>query len=179
MSQLLALRIKLNLTQEELAARAGLSVRTIQRIEAGVSPRGYTLKALAKALAVSENELLPQAPPAPPLDLSLLKFINFASLPGTLLPPLNIVLPLIVMLAKKQVNPITRQLISIQIIWIIVAAIIFFLGIFIRKWLGLENAFTPLLLLFLFLCNSFIILRNAFALDKKQELAIKLKFNIV
>ena len=47
------LRLKKGITQEELAARTELSVRTIQRIESGeVDPRAYTLQAIAEALEV-------------------------------------------------------------------------------------------------------------------------------
>ena len=41
------LREEKNLTQTELAEKSGLSLRTIQRTEAGNVPKGYTLKALA------------------------------------------------------------------------------------------------------------------------------------
>ena len=58
MSILLELREKLNLTQEELADKANISVRTIQRIEAGTKPKGFTLEALSNALGVSKNVLL-------------------------------------------------------------------------------------------------------------------------
>jgi|PlaIllAssembly_1097288.scaffolds.fasta_scaffold113406_1 transcriptional regulator with XRE-family HTH domain len=47
------LRIKKGLTQEELAEKTELSVRTIQRIENGeVDPRSFTLQMIAKALNV-------------------------------------------------------------------------------------------------------------------------------
>ena len=52
------LREERNLTQAELAEKSGLSLRTIQRIEAGTEPKGYTLKTLASSLNVSESELL-------------------------------------------------------------------------------------------------------------------------
>jgi transcriptional regulator with XRE-family HTH domain len=46
-----ALRKQKGLTQEELIEKCNVSVRTIQRIEAGeVTPRSYTLKAILKAL---------------------------------------------------------------------------------------------------------------------------------
>jgi transcriptional regulator with XRE-family HTH domain len=52
------LRIKKGLTQEELAERTNLSVRTIQRIESGdVDPRTYTLNLLAEALDVELETL--------------------------------------------------------------------------------------------------------------------------
>jgi len=59
------LRLKKGITQEDLAAKTDISVRTIQRIESGdVDPRAYTLQTIAAALEVdfavlanSEGEL--------------------------------------------------------------------------------------------------------------------------
>ncbi len=58
MSKLKENREKLNLTQEELSDKSGISVRTIQRIESGNEPKGHTLKILAKTLEITENELI-------------------------------------------------------------------------------------------------------------------------
>jgi len=58
MSILKVFREKQNLTQEELSKKSGISARTIQRIEKGKEPKGYTLRVLAKALMIEENELL-------------------------------------------------------------------------------------------------------------------------
>jgi transcriptional regulator with XRE-family HTH domain len=47
------LRQKKGLTQEDLAAKTDISIRTIQRIESGeVDPRAYTLQSIAAALEV-------------------------------------------------------------------------------------------------------------------------------
>src|SRR5258705_7442761 len=52
------IRLKKGLTQEELAAKTGISARTIQRIEQGkVSPRSYSLQILADALEVKFEQL--------------------------------------------------------------------------------------------------------------------------
>jgi len=52
------LRTKKGITQEDLAAKTDISVRTIQRIENGeVDPRAYTLQSIAAALEV-EFEVL-------------------------------------------------------------------------------------------------------------------------
>ena len=49
--RILALRQEKGLTQEELVAQCNISVRTIQRIEAGeVTPRTYTVKTILSAL---------------------------------------------------------------------------------------------------------------------------------
>ena len=79
MSKLLALRQKLNLTQEELFEKTGISVRTIQRIEAGTAPKGYTLKALAKGLGVSEESLIEKEEAVSPDDTKWLKLINLSA----------------------------------------------------------------------------------------------------
>jgi len=52
------LRKSKGLTQEELAEKAGVTVRTIQRMESNETlPRAYTLKKMAEALEVSLQEL--------------------------------------------------------------------------------------------------------------------------
>lgn len=49
------------MTQETLADLTGLNIRSIQRIEAGdTSPRLFTLKAIADALEINLEELLPE-----------------------------------------------------------------------------------------------------------------------
>jgi len=53
------LRLKKGITQEDLAAKTNLSVRTIQRLENGeVEPRAYTLQSIALALGVDFEELV-------------------------------------------------------------------------------------------------------------------------
>jgi transcriptional regulator with XRE-family HTH domain len=53
-------RRTLGLTQEELAVRSKLSLRTIQRIENGQSiPRMFTLRAIADALGITYGEIDP------------------------------------------------------------------------------------------------------------------------
>lgn len=53
------LRKRKALSQDELAKNAGLSLRTVQRVENGETiPTGETLKRLAAVLEVSPNELL-------------------------------------------------------------------------------------------------------------------------
>lgn len=57
------LRLKKGITQEDLAAKTDISVRTIQRIENGdVDPRAYTLQSIAAALEV-DFEILANSEP--------------------------------------------------------------------------------------------------------------------
>lgn len=179
MLNLIKYREQQNLTQEELAEKSGLSVRTIQRIEAGSTPKGYTLKALAKVLEISEEEFTKKVGEQKYPNIQLLKLINISSLPFTFLPPLNVIVPLLIVFYKKEKHSITKQIITIQIIWSILATIIFMLGVFIRKWFDLNNRLITMIMLGLILCNVFIILRNAIEIDKNGELSIGLNFNML
>ena len=58
MSKLTKYREKLNLTQGELSEKSGVSVRTIQRIEAGATPKGHSLNVLSKVLNASKEQLI-------------------------------------------------------------------------------------------------------------------------
>jgi len=191
MSTLRTLRERHHLTQEELSEQSGVSVRTIQRIESGNAPKGYTLRALAKALNVSEKDLLEPsvqesvaeeavAPPnlsAPTveLDYGKVKIINLSSLPFLVVPLFNIIVPLLLMFAFKIKHPIVKQIISLQILWTIVAPILFLLFIFLK----LGRSFTLAFMVVLALSNVFIILRNAFALDRHHRLSIRLNFSLI
>lgn len=195
MSELKKIREKQNLTQEELAEKSGLSVRTIQRIEAGTEPKGYTLKTLASSLDVSENDLLTPIIPTeefvvenpivekpvlkienePIENLTLIKIINLSSLPLCWFPIANFLPPLLIMLISKQKSPIVKQIISLQIILAIIAPIIFMLVVILK--LGKESVMMTIIALIL--ADIYIILRNAYQLDKKQSLYYKLNFNIL
>lgn len=194
MSELKKIREKQNLTQEELAEKSGLSVRTIQRIEAGTEPKGYTLKTLASSLDVSENDLLATVIPTeeaiaeksvvselpirennPVENLTLIKIINLSSLPLCWCPVANFLPPLLIVLISKQKSQLVKEIISLQIIISIIAPVIFMLVVILK--LGKESVMITLVSLTL--ANVFIILINAYQLDKTQSLYYKLNFNIL
>ena len=179
MSNLKNIREKLNWTQEELTEKSGISVRTIQRIEAGTEPKGQTLKILSKALGVEENELLEKKVALNEMNLSLLKIINLSSLPFTIFPPANIILPLLIMFAKKHFNPLTKQIVSLQILWTISSIILFMLTSFMKNWFSLGSKFSLIVMVFLVLSNVFIILRNTAEIDRKGKLFFRLGFSII
>lgn len=91
------LRLKKGITQEELAEKTEISVRTIQRIESGdVDPRAYTLQSIATALDVDfeilniyEDDIN---------DAETKKWLPLLHLSGLLL---TIIAPIIVWIWKK------------------------------------------------------------------------------
>jgi cbb3-type cytochrome oxidase subunit 3 len=109
------------------------------------------------------------------VNYSLIKIINLSSLLFTLLPPLNIFVPLMLMFGLKQRNSLVRQIISIQMIWTVMAPIVFMLGIFLK----FGKQFTLILMIIIVLSNVFIILRNAAEIDRNKKLYFRLKFSMI
>ena len=201
MSELKKIREEKNLTQEELAEKSGISVRTIQRIEAGTEPKGYTLKTLASTLDISEKDLLipiikteeikieesisiEEIETEKPISTdekveifnsTLIKIINLSSLPFAWFPIANFLPPLLIMIFTKEKSSIVKQIISIQILLAIISPIIFLIVAFLK----LGSASVMITLVGLTLANVFIILRNAYEIDKKQKLRYQLNFNII
>jgi len=166
MSKLQLLREKLHLTQEEVAQRSGISVRTIQRIEAGQVPKGYTLRSLAQTLGVDESDLSSPDTKGESENLLWVKVINLSSLPFSVIPPLNVLVPIAIMLFKKQNSYKIRQLISIQIISTLIAVVLMLIVFILNDWLAVESNVKLLIPLFWILANVIVILRNAIALNK-------------
>ncbi|WP_374364875.1 DUF4870 domain-containing protein [Cloacibacterium sp.] len=83
--------------------------------------------------------------------------------------------PLILSYVLKQKNQLTKQIISLQILWTILAPIIFMLGIFMK----LGNSFTIVLLIVIVLSNIFLVLRNLAEIDRKKRLRYRLNFSMI
>ncbi len=181
LNKLLKYREKLNLTQEELAEKAGVSTRTIQRIEKGTEPKGHTLKVLAKALGVSEDNLKENTSQLETkvIDYQMAKYINLSSIFGIVFPPFNILLPFFITKYKKQANEVNNQIISIQIFYTIIAFVIIVLCLFIPKWFGITRQLFLMSLISFPIFNLFIIVRNTIELDKNKRLYIRLNFSFL
>jgi len=179
MSKLKIVREKQNLTQEELSNSSGISIRTIQRIESGNEPKGQTLKLLANALGVTESELLDNEDSPLKIGSTLIKVINLSSLPFTIIPPANVLVPLLIMFVKKRYDSLAKQIISVQIMWLIFAVIIFMLCSIMKNWFSLGNRFMLIVMILLVLSNVLIILKNAAEIDKRGKLFFCLNFNLI
>ncbi len=172
-----ALREQKHLTQEELANKSGVSIRTIQRIEAGQEPKGHTARVLAKALDIDINTFNKKT--LDDKNFSLVKIINLSSIFVCFIPPLNIILPVIIMYYKKQFNTTTKQIISIQIIWTIITFLMFFISATLKNAFSLSHRLPLWIMISLIIINIYIILKNAAGLDRNQKLTFKLNFNFI
>ncbi|UOQ70391.1 helix-turn-helix domain-containing protein [Hymenobacter cellulosilyticus] len=110
---LLLHRLRLGLTQEQLAERAGVTARTIQRIEATGAAHLTTLTLLATALAIPVQALQTPAPtpksPAPTpvsADRHALVLLQLLPLLGAVVPFANVLAPLFYWLHRRSDDPV-------------------------------------------------------------------------
>lgn len=116
------LRKAKGLSQEALAEKAGLSLRTVQRIEIkNKNPSGETLKRLSAALEVSPNDLMDWEPNENPTYLILMAISPILFVFNSFL---AIIVPLILWLIKKNsikgVKKLGIKILTIEIIWLVV-----------------------------------------------------------
>ena len=109
------------LSQESLAESAGISLRTLQRIEKeNTSPLGDTVNRLATALNVTLDELLEFSLVE---DFNYIRSMHFSVLIVAFLPLGNIILPAIFWLRKKNrikyLSSYAKRLLNFQITWTI------------------------------------------------------------
>ncbi|UBM59492.1 helix-turn-helix domain-containing protein [Marinilongibacter aquaticus] len=170
------LREARNLTQTELAQKSGLSLRTIQRIEAGNIPKGYTLKALAQSLETEAEKLIPVEKQ---LKLDRAKLINLSSLMGLILPFGGVIFPLI--LTNKTNDKINKDLgkriVSVQILIAALLSFSLILSPFIQKELAVDFPLFLIPLLATISLKIFVCVMNGISLNKNNDLHKIMKIN--
>jgi transcriptional regulator with XRE-family HTH domain len=116
------------LTQEELANQAGLSIRTVQRIESGESiPRSFTLKAIAAALGQSYEQLTAQETAilaAPSSDARhFLELFNLSCFSFIVVPWIHFLIPRYLLKKQNELDERAveqgRKIIRQQVYWVI------------------------------------------------------------
>ncbi|MFK7908438.1 MAG: helix-turn-helix domain-containing protein [Chitinophagales bacterium] len=175
-------RKKQGMTQENLASISGISIRTIQRIEKGLSNASpYTMKQLAKALEVEVATLVREKEEETSIEknsVGILKLMNISALTALLLPFGNIIFPLIVFLKNKEdaeVNLQGRKILSFQIVWVLLTFLLLVLGtiLLLSFFEGFRGSQVPVSVPLYFIsaiANAFIVLYIGVTLDKGKPL---------
>jgi transcriptional regulator with XRE-family HTH domain len=119
------LRGKNGFSQEFLAEECKVSLRTIQRIENGITiPHGYTLSKLAMALHVSPDELVDWSKQE---DKGQLNLMNLSALTLIINPFLGTIIPLALWITKRdkieRVDETGKILLNFQITMLILVSI--------------------------------------------------------
>lgn len=178
-NQVKILREKMNMTQNELAERSGLSLRTVQRVEAGSILKGFTLKALSQALSTQPENLIIQSQEH--IDIQRAKKINLSALAGLVIPYGSIIFPAILTYKTKDSKnkELGKSILCVQIIISVIFSALMIIGPFIQKLFSFKfPLFIIPLVLFLAL-KLFIVINNGISLNKIQNLSIKLKTNFI
>lgn len=172
------LREEKNMTQNELAEKSGLSLRTIQRIEAGNILKGFTLKTIAEALeTLPENLIIKKEN----IQIERAKLINLSVLSGLIIPFGSVIFPLI--LTHKTQDSINKelgkQIVSLQIVLSLLLSILMIACPFVQNSLTLKFPLFIIPLIAILSLKLIIVILNGISLNQKQDLAIKLKNNFL
>ncbi|RYD75689.1 MAG: helix-turn-helix domain-containing protein, partial [Sphingobacteriales bacterium] len=119
------LRSQHGFSQDEMAKRAGLSLRTIQRIESGeTEPRGDTLRRIAEVFNLKPEDL---KVPSLERDKYFLPVLNLSALSFLLFPLLGIIVPLVIWVLKREKSTEAdgKRLLNFQITWCLALVIIY------------------------------------------------------
>jgi len=172
------LREEKNMTQNELAEKSGLSLRTIQRIEAGNILKGFTLKTIAEALQTDPENLIVKKEN---VQIDRAKLINLSVLSGLIIPFGSIIFPLILTYkTKDETNKeLGKQIASVQIVLSLVISLLMILSPFIQKIFTLKFPLFIIPLIAYLGLKLLIVFLNGISLNQKQELSIKLKNNFL
>ena len=178
-NQVKTFREQQHMTQAELAEKSGLSLRTIQRIEAGNIPKGFTLKAIAKALQTEPEKIVPSVQEKAQNNRA--KLINFSALAVLIIPFGGVVLPLILTHKTQdtKTKEIGKDIISIQILLAVVLSLFMIVSPFIQHLSGTRFPLFLIPLISLLGVKLFIIIRNGISLNQNNNLYIKLKTNFL
>lgn len=173
------LREEKKMTQNELAEKSKLSLRTIQRIEAGNIPKGFTLKAIAQSLDVEPDNLITNIEEKAKIDRA--KLINFSALFGLILPFGGVIFPLILTYKTKDERnrELGKNILSIQIIVAIILSVLMIISPFIQKAQSIEYPLFIVFLIPLMGIKLWIVIKNGISLNKRSELYIHLKTNFL
>ncbi len=142
-------------TQDELANKSGLSLRTIQRLESSnKEPKGHTLQVISAIFKMEPSVLQQEFKIVAHIkksETTAIRFINLAVLTFLGIPFGNLIIPILLWRKNRTsrfVDEIGKRIINFQIIWSAMLCILMILSPFISR---------------LFLSNSPIILRVLFA----------------
>lgn len=193
-NQIKSLRTRKVYSQEVLAEKTGLSLRTIQRIENGeTEPRGDSLKRLAEAFEVTPDELVDWTVQE---DTGFLISMNLSSLSFLIFPLLGVLIPFVIWVSKKGkikgVDDFAKELLNFQItanilhligIVVIPIAYVSFINHTLEEFIsfGVQPMVQASLVWWLFmgLYNTIMVLLNTYRLNRGTAVVYTPKFRFI
>ncbi|RYF77886.1 MAG: helix-turn-helix domain-containing protein [Cytophagaceae bacterium] len=171
------LREQKNLTQTELAQKSSLSLRTIQRIESGAVPKGFTLRAISESLEVDSQSIFHEVGQS----VERAKLINLSALSGMIVPFADILVPLF--LTYKTQDPrnkeIGKRIVITQIALTIVLSLLMIICPFVQRAIAIKFPIFIIVLIGFLVLRIFVIVTNGIHLKRNGQLRIALGTNIL
>lgn len=166
-------REKNNFTQNELAEKSGISLRTIQRIEGGSSLKGFTLHSIAKALETNPEHLLAKKTE----NIERAKLINLSVLLGLIIPFGGVIFPFILTSKTEDFDnkQLGKKIIEIQIILAVLQSVFLIACPFFQKEFNIRKPLFIYGLVLFFITKLLIVIMNGRNLNKSRRLLIYLK----
>ncbi|MBO9562993.1 MAG: helix-turn-helix domain-containing protein [Niastella sp.] len=187
-SKVVSARKSKGLTQEQLAERASVTVRTIQRIESDESiPRDYTLKAIAAALGMPLEDFISvrsclnkvctaylsvqeEKPAEPTESRHFLQLLNLSAFSYLVVPFIHFLIPIFLLKKRKDKDDVLQttgqRIIRQQIYWTVSTHFLMFLTLVYNlvqaTWFDKSNLLNYLWVFAgMYILNAFIIFFTA------------------
>jgi len=170
------IREKHSYTQQELAKKTGLSLRTIQRLESSNKvPKGHTLTMISEVFCIEPHELQDQFKNIKQNKASesiYIRYINLSVLSCIGIPFGNIIFPLILWNIKKRkskrVDEMGRRIINVQIIWNLSLFFLLSISPFISREFFSNRAIILYVLFIVYILNIAIVCITALKLQRNN-----------
>ncbi|WP_224488112.1 DUF4870 domain-containing protein [Robertkochia flava] len=175
MSILKSIREQKGYTQNDLAAKTGLSLRTIQRLEnTNKVPKGFTLSALAEEFNMDPSALQAKfinTKRSRDSEITTIRIINLSVLSFLGIPFGNLILPLILWRSNRDsqlVDDVGRRIVNFQILFTLILSLLLILLPFTvaKLFPGIPLILISVLLAYLF--NIVVIIRTAIKIQHQD-----------
>lgn len=185
MSVLKQIREQKGYTQNDLAKKTGLSLRTIQRLEStNKVPKGYTLNTLAAEFDIKPSTLQDKYihdKLTHESAISKLNLINLSILSFLFLPFGNLILPFYIFKKNEQlqlVNEIGKRILNFQIIFTIILCMVLIILPFTLVRVLPDIPVMMIFLILAYLFNIIIVFKTSLKIKQKNFdfLDISLRF---
>ncbi len=179
-------REKLGYTQIDLSKKSGLSLRTIQRLEASnKEPKGHSLQVISKVLEKTPVELKEKfhaVSQDKETDILSIKIINLSVLAFLGIPFGNIILPVLMWRRKRRsklVDEVGRKIINFQIIWSVVLCFSMIIAPFVDNYIYTPMSLILMVLFIMLAINIVVVMVTAMSLQRKKLNFLNLHIRLI
>ena len=173
-------------TQNDLATKTGLSLRTIQRLEnTNKVPKGYTLNALAEVFNMEPSDLQANylnIKRSRDSEITTIKMINLSVLSFLGIPFGNLIFPIIIWRNNRDsqlVDQVGRRVVNFQILFTLALSLLLILIPFTVAKLLPGVPIILISVLFAYLFNIVVIIRTAIKIQHQDFDFLNFPFRLI